>query len=70
MWLRILSKIGNSNCVVLPIQLLRGTGWKRGDYLQISVLEINKILLEKVDITKIPDELLKAVKELPTIKYE
>jgi len=70
MWLRIIGKVGNSNCVVLPRELLRGIEWKRGDYLSILVVNQNKVMLEKVDLAGLSDTVLTALSGIPNIKHE
>lgn len=56
MWLRLITKIGNSKHIVLPTMALRSLGWDRGDWLQVSVVGANKILLEKLELARLTDE--------------
>ena len=70
MWLRIIGKIGGSNSVVLPAQLMNGIGWRRGDHVQLSILAPNKVLITKLDVENLKDAVRQALEELPTIKYE
>lgn len=61
MWIRILGRIGNSNAVVLPSALLRGLKWGRGDFVQISVLDQNKVLLTRFDANLVSDAVREAI---------
>lgn len=68
MFLRILTEVGTSKGVLIPVQILRAMKWIKGDYIQVSVMATNKILLQKVDIARIPDSILELSKEIPIIK--
>lgn len=68
MWLRIIGRINQSYCVVLPIALMHSLGWARGDHVQISIAGENKVLISKLDVAKLSDAALEALKELPEIK--
>lgn len=70
MWIRVIGRVGNSNAVVLPVQLLKGLGWKRGDYVEISVVGPDKVMLTRFDEKTMPDKVREFLKELPTKIYE
>ncbi|MCR4323006.1 MAG: AbrB/MazE/SpoVT family DNA-binding domain-containing protein [Candidatus Azambacteria bacterium] len=70
MWVRIIGKIGNSKSVVLPAQLLRGLNWKRGDYMHISVVGPDKVMLMKFEAKDMPDRVTEFLQDLPVKNYD
>ena len=70
MWIRVLGRVGNSNCVVLPQQLLRGLYWERGDFVEISIVGPDKVMLTRFDEKTMPDKVREFLKELPTKIYD
>lgn len=68
MWLRRIVKNFSSLQVVIPAALIRETGWMRGDYLQIIMVDRNTILVKRFDSKAMADKHLKALEELE-IKY-
>lgn len=70
MWVRIIGRIGNSNALVLPTALLRGLNWARGDYVQISIVGPDKVMLTKFSEVDMPDKVREFLQDLPIKKYE
>lgn len=58
MWVRIISRRGDSDMVVLPAPAIRALGWNRGDYIYIRVVGDNRVELKRFDPVEVPDNVI------------
>lgn len=68
MWLRIITVMGDSLCIVIPSQIVKILQWKRSEHIQFQVINNNQVLLTRVQLSHVSDKMLETTKEMPTIK--
>ncbi len=69
MWVRRIGQKGTSDVVVVPSDAMKALGWARGDFLYISLVSKNALVIRRFDAVRVPDSLIEAARPLPEIKY-
>lgn len=50
-------KVGTSHGIILPVPIMNGFGWKRGDMVVFTFADENQLILKKLD-----DETIRKIK--------
>ena len=70
MWIRKISTSNKALIVVLPAEMARGLGWRRGDYLNLAVIGEGSVVVQKVPESKLTDQIIAAAKPEAIITHE
>ncbi|MCI0557318.1 MAG: hypothetical protein MN733_02405 [Nitrososphaera sp.] len=69
-FVRKIMRVGDSDVLVLPPQLMRGLLWERGDYILIHLSKESHVVLTKFELPELTDEIILMAERLPQIKYD
>lgn len=69
MWIRLLSRHGNSTTVTMPSAILQDLEWNQGDFVRVTVKGKNDVRIERVDVSKLSDRQIRLTAPLRRIKY-
>ena len=70
MWIRKISRAGQTNMLILPPPMLRALGWFRGDHLSLAVVGEGTVVIQKVPESKLTDQIIAAAKPEAIITHE
>ena len=70
MWIHKITTMGRAEVVVLPAALRRQMGWRRGDFVQIDLIDAETITMRCVPDRKLTDNQIAAAKAEATTIHE
>lgn len=69
MWLRLISRHGNSGTVTIPSAIRQALGWGVGDFVRIEMGEKESVIMRRVDVKTLSDKQKGAMTPLQRINY-
>lgn len=69
MWVRKIGTKGPAAAVVLPRMALLSLGWEKGDYVQVSLVGTNQLVLSRYNPVTVPDRIRDLLTPLPFVEY-